>query len=60
MTASRLFECERLQARISPRQCLINRIRAAVLKEFYHGLGPLWNCLDCELGRKVEAYLPGE
>jgi hypothetical protein len=60
MTEPRLFDCERLKARISPRQCLTNRIRAATLKEFYHGLGPLWNCINCEVGRRVEAILPGE
>lgn len=58
-----LFDCEALRARISPRQCLANQIRAATLKEVYHGfhgLGPLWSCLQCERGRRVKAYFPGE
>jgi hypothetical protein len=56
----KLFECEKLKARISPKQCLINQIRAATLKEYHHGLDFLWSCIKCSVGRRVRAYFPGE
>jgi hypothetical protein len=60
MTAKelRFFECERLEARISPRQCLFNQAKAATLQEHFRSLGLLRPCLKCEIGRRIQAYLP--
>lgn len=60
MTAEdpRLFECEHLLARISPRQCLFNQAKAATLQEHFRSLGLLWPCLKCEKGRRMQVYLP--
>lgn len=58
--APKLFDCERLHARISVKQCLLNWSRAQVLKEHGHGIGLLYPCLNCKKGRTVKAYFPGE
>lgn len=60
MTAEepRLFECEHLVARISPRQCLFNQAKAATLQERFLSLGRLWVCLRCGKGRRMQVYLP--
>lgn len=60
MTAKelRFFECERLAARISPRQCLINQAKAATLQERFLSLGRLRVCLRCEKGRRMQVCLP--
>ena len=54
-----IIECERLKARVSPLQCLSNRLRALVLSEFPNiGAGMLKPCRTCPTGRRVRAYLP--
>lgn len=58
MSDQDLFECEDLKAMISPKQCLMNKSRAATLKEFHHGLGLLWACITCERWRRLRVYWP--
>lgn len=60
MDDGQLIECQHLQARVSPRQCFTNRIKALTLRESSRSLGRLWPCLKCEMGKLMEVYLPGE
>lgn len=57
----KLIKCERLRAKLTPMACLVNRVKAMVLKE-YPNIGPgiLTTCLRCDIGRRVRAYLPGD
>jgi hypothetical protein len=54
------FDCERLRARISARQCLLNQGKASGFKRLgtqYMGREAV--CLDCPEGRMMEAWAPG-
>jgi hypothetical protein len=54
------FDCERLAARISARQCLLNQGKAGGLKVFgTRFMGKEARCLDCPEGRGMVAYPPG-
>jgi hypothetical protein len=59
MKGTEPFECVPLRAKLSPLQCLVNRVKALALVK-YPGIGPreLRPCLKCEVGRRVRAYLP--
>ena len=60
MNDSQTIECQHLQARVSPRQCFVNRIKALTLRESSRSLGRLWPCLKCETPRRMKVYLPVE
>jgi hypothetical protein len=51
------FDCERLAARISARQCLLNQGKADGLRKFgTRFMGKEARCLDCPEGRGMVAY----
>jgi hypothetical protein len=53
------FDCRRLAARISARQCLLNQGKADYLRPWgLDYLGLLWVCLNCPLGRQMQVYPP--
>ena len=53
------FDCERLAARISGRQCLLNQGKASGLRPYPYLMGDVRVCLDCPQGRDVRAYPSG-
>jgi hypothetical protein len=51
------FECARLEARISARQCLLNQGKADGLRSIgVRFMGRIKVCLDCPEGRRMVAY----
>ena len=53
------FDCDRLKARISARQCLLNQGKAKGMKIFgVRYMGKEVTCLDCSRGRRMAAYPP--
>lgn len=60
MNTRQLLKCEHLRARVSARQCFINRIKALTLRESSRSLGRLWPCLNCEKGKRIQVFLPPE
>jgi hypothetical protein len=55
MSKQQTFECEALSARISPRQCLVNYIKAQALNHYAgtYALGTLAPCLRCERPKQI-------
>jgi hypothetical protein len=56
-----IIDCGPLKAKVSPLQCLTNRIKALVLWTYPNASpGLLQPCLTCPVGKRVRAYLPNE
>lgn len=54
------FACERLEARISARTCLLQQGKADALRTIgARFMGKAVFCLDCPQGKEMVAYPPG-